>query len=427
MQFYRELDSCRICNSSFADKTLKLIESPLANEIYSDPELAKSADLFPLEVVMCQTCLHIQLRHIVKPERLFSDYVYASGTSLIFRRHFEELADRIHQIMGIGKVLEIGSNDGSLLDSLTALGIQAIGIEPSPRLTKKCIERGLEVYTNFLNKELSIDLRVKHTEFDLIVGNNVFAHIDDLPEAFGLVNNLLKENGFFIFEVAHSLSMVENLLFDTIYHEHMSYHSVISLSKFMPGFGFEIFDVEEIEMHGGSIRVVCRKTSNNNLQPTKKESILDIINREKEAELDSSAWMDLFARRLLQLKATTLSAILAQGEGIRWIGYGAPAKSVTFLNEFNLYELGIIGIIDDNLDKQGNYLPKSGIKIMSRDEMLGTLEDELANIEIRCIVFPWNLSNEIVDRLVDFSKFRVKLVWFLPEYVRVGLNNENVD
>jgi hypothetical protein len=221
--------------------------------------------------------------------------------------------------------------------------------------------------------------------------------------------------------------MVKDLLFDTIYHEHMSYHSVLSLSHFMPRFDFEIIEVEEIDMHGGSIRVVCQKVSSKSNQVRSSESVQAIIKREKELSLDSALWMDVFTRRLTELKTATVSAILEQGEGIQWMGYGAPAKAVTFINEFNLYELGITGIIDDNVDKQGSYLPKSGIKILSRDEMFRIIEVGLVNKEIRCIVFPWNLSNEIVDRLVQFSKFRIMLIWFLPRYKRAELKNADVD
>jgi SAM-dependent methyltransferase len=374
---------------------------------------------------MCESCSHIQLRYIVNPERLFSNYVYASGTSSTFREHFQELALRISRLVHGGKILEIGSNDGTLMDSLQAIGFQVVGIEPSATLTKRCIQRGLEVHTDFLNETLSKELQETHKEFNVVVGNNVFAHIDDLPGAFRLVNSLLSKGGFFVFEVAHSLTLVNDLLFDTIYHEHMSYHSAYSLSKFMPEFGFELVEIEEIPMHGGSIRVICQKAEENVKKLTSSEAINELLLRESEACLNSSGWMDEFEGRLSELKSATQDAIFTEGADIQWFGYGAPAKAVTFINEFNLGELGITGIIDDNVDKQGNYLPTSGIKIMSRNEMLTKIRKESIDTQMRCIVFPWNLSSDIVDRLAEFSKLPVKLIWFLPKYKRMELHSDN--
>jgi 2-polyprenyl-3-methyl-5-hydroxy-6-metoxy-1,4-benzoquinol methylase len=425
MKSCRKLLFCRICGGEFEDKSLALNESPLANELYPDRKSAMSADSFPLEIVMCKSCRHIQLRHIVNPERLFSNYVYASGTSSIFREHFQELALRIMQLVPKGKILEIGSNDGTLMDSLKAKGFEVVGIEPSATLTKRCEERGLDVYTDFLNDALSMSLRLKYKEFDVVVGNNVFAHIDELPAAIGLVESLLSEEGYFIFEVAYSLRMANELLFDTIYHEHMSYHSALSLSKFMPALGFEIVDIEEISTHGGSIRVICRKNPTGNKDLVPNETVKKLIDREIKANLDTAQWMEEFERRLFDLKSLTKSAITEECANTAWFGYGAPAKAVTFINEFNLGDLGLIGIIDDNPDKQGKYLPKSGIKITSRIDMISQLNRGISDAKLRCVVFPWNLSSEIVDRLTDFVRFKVELVWFLPKHKRVELVNEN--
>ena len=427
MNFSRELILCRICGGEFEEKSLLLNDSPLANELYPDREAAMSADIFPLEIVMCKSCRHIQLRHIVSAERLFSNYVYSSGTSSIFRVHFQELASRIMQLVPSGKVLEIGSNDGTLMDALQAIGFKVVGIEPSATLTKRCEERGLKVHTDFLNDLLASQLRLEYKEFDVVVGNNVFAHIDDLPLAFRLVESLLSEDGYFIFEVAHSLAMVNELLFDTIYHEHMSYHSALSLSIFMPKFGFDIVDIEEITTHGGSIRVICRKIQGNGMERASSASVKKLADKEAEANLDTYHWMQEFEKRLLELKGTTKRAILEEGVNTKWFGYGAPAKAVTFINEFELDNLGIIGIIDDNADKQEKFLPKSGIKITSRSEMIAQLDRELHPVQLRCVVFPWNLSSDIVNRLAEFTRFVVKLVWFLPKYKKVELTNANVD
>jgi SAM-dependent methyltransferase len=417
MKNYRELSCCRICGGNFYPEAIKLKDSPLANELYMSKEEAVDADLFPLEVVECQSCKHIQLKHIVDPERLFSSYVYASGTSKTFRDHFTRLAKKLSDAIPGGLVLEVGSNDGTLLEALTNHGMRAIGIEPSQQLAEMSKEKCEAVYTNFLDKELSDFLVKKYGNFDFVVGNNVFAHIDDLIGAFKIAQSLLKLEGYLVFEVAHALKLVEQNLFDTIYHEHMSYHSVISLDVFIRKLGFTITAVEEIEMHGGSIRVTCQKSAS---QSEMLPEIKEIYRREVLAGLDSSEWMKKFSTNLDQLLIETKTAIQAEPKGTTWFGYGAPAKAVTFINQFGLDQIGLIGIIDDNPGKQGKFLPRSGIKLVSHAEMESNLIPTLNPTNLNCVIFPWNLSTEIASKLVGFSKYALKVIWFLPRYKEVG-------
>jgi SAM-dependent methyltransferase len=417
MKNYRELSCCRICGGNFYPEVIRLRDSPLANELYLSKEEALNADLFPLEVVECQSCKHVQLKYIVDPERLFSNYVYASGTSKTFRDHFTKLAEKLSDVAPGGLVLEVGSNDGTLLEALTTHGMRAVGIEPSQQLAEISKEKCEAVYTNFLDKELSDFLIKEYGDFDFVVGNNVFAHIDDLVGAFRIAQTILKPNGYLVFEVAHALKLVEQKLFDTIYHEHMSYHTVISLDIFIRKLGFNIADVEEIEMHGGSIRVICQKsTSQSELPPEVKE----IFRREVLAGLDSSDWMHEFNAHLDRLSSETKNAIQGEPVSTTWFGYGAPAKAVTFINEFELDQIGLIGIIDDNPGKQGKFLPISGIKVVSSIEMESNLIPSLNPVNLNCVIFPWNLSAEIVSKLTGFSKYALKVVWFLPSYKEVG-------
>jgi SAM-dependent methyltransferase len=418
MKNYRELSCCRICEGNFYPEAIKLKDSPLANELYLSKEEAINADLFPLEVVECESCKHIQLKHIVDAERLFSNYVYASGTSKTFRDHFTKLARKLSDVMPGGLVLEVGSNDGTLLEALTTHGMRAIGIEPSQQLAEISKEKCEAVYTNFLDKELSEVLVKEYGYFDFVVGNNVFAHIDDLVGAFRIAQTVLKPNGYLVFEVAHALKLVEQKLFDTIYHEHMSYHTIISLDIFIRKLGFNIADVEEIEMHGGSIRVICKKsTSQSEMLPKVKE----IFRREILAGLDSSDWMHKFNAHLDRLSSETKSAIQGEPVSTTWFGYGAPAKAVTFINQFELDQIGVIGIIDDNQGKQGKFLPRSGIKVVSHAEMESNLIPNLHPTKLNCVIFPWNLSAEITSKLTEFSKYDLKVIWFLPSYKEVGL------
>ncbi|CAB4829411.1 unannotated protein [freshwater metagenome] len=413
MNSVRELSRCRICQGEFFTDSLKLKDSPLANELYPTLGSAQAADTFPLEIVMCKSCKHIQLKHIVDPERLFSKYIYASGTSETFRMHFDLLAEKIANLVPAGVIVEVGSNDGTLLEALKNRGLITIGVEPSASLVELSKSKCNTIYHGFLNQELTKRILSDSESVDLVVGNNVFAHIDDIVDAIKNVYDLLKVDGYFIFEVAHVLSLVKNNLFDTIYHEHMSYHSVIALIPLLQGLGFSIVDVEEIETHGGSIRVICRKTSN--LAPS-SPNMDSIIAREREMNLDSADWIRLFDTRLKNLFTATQLEIASKESNASWLGYGAPAKAVTFINQFDLGSLRLLGIIDDNPEKQGKYLPSSGFEIISKGEMLKRIDEHPVGIKYYCIIFPWNLSDEIAEKLVLSVGRTLKAIWFLPYY-----------
>ncbi len=419
MQSVRELENCRLCGGAFYEGNIKLRDSPLANELYPSKESALLADTFALEIVMCTDCKHIQLRHIVDPGRLFSDYIYASGTSVTFKNHFYKLAEKIANLIPGGIALEVGSNDGTLLEALRDHGIVTIGVEPSEYLAKMSQSMCDFIYHDFLNETLCREILEKHGPLDLVVGNNVFAHIDDLMAAFENVTELLKTDGYFIFEVAHVLSLVQNHLFDTIYHEHMSYHSVTSLEPLLSKIGLNLIEVEEIDTHGGSIRVICQKSST---KSTTSDTVRNILTKESFAKLESDDWMQEFNDYMKVLLQKTNAAISDFPKDTIWFGYGAPAKAVTFINEFNLVSLNIKGIIDDNPEKQEKFLPVSGIGVVSKDELLEEIAEYPSKSEFACIIFPWNLSEEIVEKLPSLDEKTFRAVWFLPTFKERRVN-----
>jgi len=410
---FRELQECRLCGGTFYLETVKLKDSPLANELYPTKESALLADTFALEVVMCTKCKHIQLKHIVDPERLFSEYIYASGTSTTFKNHFSNLAKRIVKLVPEGMALEVGSNDGTLLEALREQGLKTIGVEPSEYLANMSRTKSDFIYHDFLDAKLCRQIHDKHGFIDVVVGNNVFAHIDDLMGAFRHVLELLKNNGYFIFEVAHVLSLVQNHLFDTIYHEHMSYHSIISLESLLNEIGFDLIEVEEIETHGGSIRIICQKSKT---RTARSSGIEEILVKEKAAGLGSQIWMKDFNSYLQVLRHKTEAAISSFPTDTVWFGYGAPAKAVTFINEFDLGSLKIIGIVDDNSEKQGKFLPVSSISVVSKSELMQEMAPLSTKNEYACIIFPWNLSEEILGKLPNIDYGRYRAVWFLPTF-----------
>lgn len=417
---FRKLENCRLCDSNFFPEVLNLNDSPLANELYPTFEEAKSASRFPLNVVMCSGCKHVQLREIVSPERMFANYLYQSGTSQSFRRHFDELAQLISVKFDNRLVVEIGSNDGTLLKNLGERGIPAVGVEPSKLLVDNCTKNKMNVKHGFLDKKMVFEILTHYGPAEVVVGNNVFAHIDDLKSAFICVGELLEDNGFFVFEVAHLLKLIEKKLFDSIYHEHMSYHSIIALIPLLNETGFTLVDVEEVDTHGGSIRVTAQKGKGSSVAA----SVEELLKSEISAGLDTP---DIFKKMKIFLKSleNEINQVLNLTENSQTIiGYGAPAKVVTFLSEMMLEELNIVGIVDDNPDKQNKFLPGSGFRILSADAMqtqLGTIHTQSTEQIVKCLIFPWNLSAEILPKIRSLTLQKIDAICFSPAVSVVSL------
>ena len=419
---FKTLDKCRLCSGPFYQQTLKLKDTPPANELYPTREQARAADKFPLEVVMCTECKHAQLKHIVNPKRLFDDYIYKSGTSSFFKQHFDKLAEQIVSNFPIQSyVLEIGSNDGILLRSLEDRAIKSIGVEPSTFLAKECISSNQIVYNSYFNQEVVSEILTNHGQASIVVGNNVFAHIEDLKEAFKNVANVLNPTGMFIFEVAHFKYIFTNGIFDTIYHEHMSYHTAFSMEKFAKNFGFKVVNIEEIPSHGGSLRFFLSKDENMTVHP----SVQEIVKEEIALGLNNEKILGLIEEKINSIKSSVIQIIgeLISNTSIKFFGYGAPAKVVTFLAQMELEDLDLIGVIDDNLSKQGKYLPGSGFKVSSAEEVKKILlsSDKTHTNGSTCLIFPWNLKSEILKKLKEWVPSNSNAVLFFPTVEKVEI------
>jgi SAM-dependent methyltransferase len=389
-----------------------LIDTPIANELIASRSEAVKADTFPLEIVMCKSCKHVQLKHIVSKDRLFKNYVYQSGTSNFFQKHFREFAALTSQFVNGGKVLEIGSNDGTLLAAYSELGLEVIGIEPSKVLVDKCKKSGFTVFEGYFSRELIQKIDPYSSGFDLIVGNNVFAHIEDLITAFRLIKDSLKPGGVFVFEVAHLLCLVESGNFDSIYHEHMSYHSLYSLELFCSSIGLNIFAVEEVSSHGGSLRVFVSK----NQTKIKEPVVNQLINREIKLGLNSPKILEVIKNSISETKSSVISTLknLTENGNYRIIGYGAPAKMITFVFQLKLTSFNFLCIIDDNVEKQNFFTPVWGVKIVSREDTKSLIEKELeVNPAIKFIIyiFPWNLTSEIIRKINGILPPRSYCLW----------------
>ena len=417
----KTISNCRLCTGNFFEKTLKLKSTPPANELYPTKDSAKKAEKFPLEVVMCQKCRHVQLKHIVSPKRLFDEYIYKSGTSKFFNEHFDSLASKIASEFPVNNyVLEVGSNDGVLLTSLNKRGIKSIGIEPSEYLAKECINRNLNVYNSYLDETTVVKITQSHGKASIVLGNNVFAHIEDMKGAFKNVFEILEDSGIFIFEVAHFKYILTDGLFDTIYHEHMSYHTATALESFATASGFKIFRIEEISSHGGSLRFYLSK----NHDKIKESSVELIKNEELKLGLNKVEALSLIEDKIKETKEFTARMIedIGLGDNTVFVGYGAPAKVVTFLAQMELEDINLIGVIEDNVEKQNRFLPGSGFAIKSLEEMKKLISvNESKEVCLNFLIFPWNLKKEIVEKLSKWVPKNSNAVVFFPKVEKVEI------
>lgn len=417
----KTLSNCRLCTGNFFEKTLKLKSTPPANELYPTKASAIKAEKFPLEVVMCQKCRHVQLKHIVSPKRLFDGYIYKSGTSKFFNQHFDSLASKIASEFPINNyILEVGSNDGVLLTSFKKRGIKSIGIEPSEYLAKECINRNLNVYNSYLDETTVAKITQTHGKASIVLGNNVFAHIEDMKGAFKNVFEILEDSGIFVFEVAHFKYILTDGLFDTIYHEHMSYHTATALESFAIASGFKIFRIEEISSHGGSLRFYLSK----NHDKLKEPSVELIKNDELKLGLNQVEALSLIEDKIKETKESAARMIkdIGPGDNKVFVGYGAPAKVVTFLAQMELEEIKLIGVIEDNVEKQNRFLPGSGFAIKSLEEMKKLISVNESKEEcLNFLIFPWNLKKEIVEKLSKWVPKNSNAVVFFPKVEKVKI------
>ena len=316
-------------------------------------------------------------------------------------------------------MLEIGSNDGILLKSLEKRAIKSIGVEPSTFLAKECISSNQTVYNSYFNQQIVSEILTTHGAASVVVGNNVFAHIEDLNEAFKNVAEVLNPTGIFIFEVAHFKYIFTNGIFDTIYHEHMSYHTAISMEKFCKNFGFKMIKIEKVSSHGGSLRFFLSKDQNAKIDP----SVEEVIKEEIALSLDNVKVLELIEEKINIIKVSVNNLMKELPSSSKFFGYGAPAKVVTFLAQMELEEINLVGVIDDNISKQQKYLPGSGFEIKSTDQMKQLLlKDEAArDFGVICFIFPWNLKAEIVQKLHSWVPNNSNAVVFFPIVEKVKI------
>lgn len=389
----RARKDCRLCGSLDLVEVFSFGETPPANAYIAGPEIDKPELYAPLVVNVCNACKLVQLRDVIDPEVLFRNYLYVSGTSPVFVAHFSEYAKTLVERFSLPEsafVVDVGSNDGVLLSHFKREGMKVLGVDPAQNIAEEATKKGIPTIASFFTPETARAIAAEHGRASVITANNVFAHTDDVTGLVESVKVLLAEDGAFVFEVQYLKDLIENNLFDMIYHEHLCYYHLTPLVPFFDKLGLQVFDVEHVSTHGGSIRVYVGW---GNVHPL-SENVAHML--ERESELNNVSTYHAFAARISVVGEKLRSLI--EGflrEGKRIIGYGAPAKATTLC-----YALGIDGgmldyIVDDSPMKQGLYMPGTHIPIKPPDAIYIDKPDY-------CLILAWNFADSIIKNHKKF-------------------------
>lgn len=396
-------DDCRLCGSRKLTLFLDLGKTPLAGHFPTKEEVGKEK-FYPLEVFFCKNCTSVQVLETIPPEILFKDYRYLSSVSKTLTEHFTSYAKEVHQrfIPKGGFVLEFGCNDGVLLKPFKDLGATTLGVEPATNIAKVARERGLEIINDFFSERLAERIAKDHGKADVISANNVFAHIDDMDGVTRGVKKLLAKNGVFVFEVHYVGSIVLELQYDMIYHEHMMYHSLHALKTFLEKHGLEIFDAKKVPIHGGSIRIF----SGHKGKRAAKSSVDELLSFEVKNELDKLSGYMKFAERAKNHKKLMVSILgELRSHGKRIAGYGMSGRANTMLNYWGTGKETIEFGIDASPERYNRFVPGMHIPIRPPGNLDG--------IDI-VVLLAWTYKQEIMEKEKEFAKHGRFLIPF-PE------------
>src|ERR1700677_1092548 len=399
---------CRLCGATLTRNFVDLGMSPLCESYVAESDLDAPEVFYPLRVRICDACLLVQLPAYVSGESIFSDYAYFSSYSDSWvahaKRYAEAMIDRLGLTAG-SSVTEVASNDGYLLQHFKARDIPVLGVEPAGNVAAAARERGIPTEVEFLGPETGREIARVHGQADLVVANNVFAHVPDIRGFAAGLRALVKDEGMVTLEFPHLARLIERRQYDTIYHEHYSYLSLLTASRVLATAGLRVVDVAELSTHGGSLRVFARPAESAG-EPG--ERVKEVLAAEEAAGLHVIAGHEGFANAVLTIKSDLLGFLLAAArDGKSVVGYGAPGKGNTLLNHCGIRSDLMSYTVDRSPAKQGKYLPGTHIPIYPPEHLAETRPDFV-------LVLPWNLRTEISHQLEYVRSWGAKLVIPIP-------------
>jgi len=401
---------CRHCSKELTNTFLDLGFAPPSNAYLTEEDLSKSEKFYPLRVMVCDECWLAQTEDYAQAEELFSsEYAYFSSTSTSWLKHAAQYSNRIIKELSLNDksfVIEIASNDGYLLKNFVEAGVPCLGIEPTDSTAKVAEEKNIQVVREFFSESLADELSNQNKKADLIIGNNVYAHVPDINDFTKGLKKILNKKGTITLEFPHLMKLINNNQFDTIYHEHFSYLSLYTVSRIFRSHGLRIFNVEEIKTHGGSIRVFgCHEDDKR-----KEEKELSIIlKKESDYGLQNIETYKNFKYKVQKIKNEFVKYLIKKyDDGKKVAAYGAAAKGNTLLNYAGVKRDLLTFVCDAAKAKQEKFMPGSHIPIRSPD----ALSDEIVDC---LVILPWNLASEIKIEINKLVANEVEIVTFIPE------------
>ncbi|MES2777466.1 MAG: class I SAM-dependent methyltransferase [Bacteroidota bacterium] len=402
---------CRFCKTPLEHVFIDLFNSPASNSFLTKEQLNEPETFFPLKVYTCHNCFLVQVDEYKKSDAIFdANYLYFSSYSTSWLKHASDYADKMVERFGYNEesqVIELASNDGYLLQYFLAKGIKVMGIEPTANTAEVAIGKGIKTVIEFFSAELADNFANNwDVKADLLLGNNVLAHVPDIVDFVAGMKIILSENGVITMEFPHLMQLVDNNQFDTIYHEHFSYLSFHTVKQIFAEAGLEMFDVEELPTHGGSLRIYAKHAANTTHAVT--PNVQALLDKEFAKGMDSLEYYNNFQQLAMQVKTDLWEFLLAQKKaGKKVAAYGAAAKGNTLLNYCGIKSDLIDFAVDANPHKQNKFLPASHIPVTNEDHLKAEKPDFV-------IILPWNLKDEITAQLAYIGDWGGKFVVPIP-------------
>ncbi len=401
---------CRFCNHRLRHTFVDLGMQPLCESYITHETRNAMEPFYPIHAWVCEHCFLVQVPALVSGEAIYSHYAYFSSYSDSWLKHCRTYADRIVERFKLNQnsqVIEIASNDGYLLQYFISKAIPVLGIEPAVNIAAVAEKKGIPTLNTFFGAKVARELVAGGKQADLLIGNNVLAHVPDLNDFVSGLKQLLAPRGRLTMEFSHLVRLMEGNQFDQVYQEHYSYFSLLSVKQIFEAHGLTLFDVEELPTHGGSLRIYARHRENSN-QPV-LPAVADLLNREIEAGYQNMATYRSFSERVAATKRKLLAFLIqAKQEGKQIVGYGAPGKGTTLLNYCGVRADFIDYTVDRNPFKQGKFLPGVHIPIYPPEKIASTRTDYI-------LLLPWNLKTELLNQLAYARKWGAKFVTPIPE------------
>ncbi len=403
---------CRFCKTELEHVFIDLINSPASNSFLSEEQLNEPEIFYPLKVYTCHKCFLVQVDEYKKSDAIFdSNYAYFSSYSTSWLAHAKKYTEMMVERFGFNassQVIEIASNDGYLLQYFKEKNIPVMGIEPTANTAEVAVGKGIKTIVEFFGVELA-DRLANHWEVkaDLLLGNNVLAHVPDIVDFVGGMKIILADTGVITMEFPHLMQLVDNNQFDTIYHEHFSYLSCHTVKQIFEAAGLELFDVDEIPTHGGSLRIYAKHQEDSSKEIT--ENVASALKKEADKGMAGLSYYDNFQQKALQVKLDITSFLIEQKRaGKRVAGYGAAAKGNTLLNFCGIKNDLIEYVVDANPHKQNKWMPASHIPIVNEEYLKASKPDFV-------IILPWNLKDEITVQLAYIKEWGGQFVVPIPK------------